>query len=252
MPKQKGIIPLQGTMGNITFFKGKNGYYAREKGGVDSNRIATDPAYVRSRENGQEFGRAGKAGKLLRSSIRALLQKAGDTYVTARLTAAFMKVIKADATSARGQRNVIDGEAELLAGFEFNAGSPLQSVIYAPYTTNIDRATGTLTVSIDPFIPVNMIAAPPGATHFVISCAGSEIDFEAEEFVNGVANSGELPLDAALTAVLNLSVNVSANSTKPIFLVLGIEFFQKVGGTSYSLNNGVYNALALVAVSGTA
>jgi hypothetical protein len=252
MPKQKGIIPLQGTMGNISFYKGKNGYFAREKGGVDGDRIATDPAYARTRENGEEFGRAGKASKMLRTSVRALLQKAGDPYVTSRLTAAFLKVIKADATSARGKRNVIDGEAEMLTGFEFNSSSPLQSVLFAPYTTNIDRATGALTVSLEPFIPINMIAAPPGATHCVISCAGAEIDFEAQKFVNGVANSGELVLNATPTAELNLSVNISANSTKPIFLSLGIEFFQKVGGTSYSLNNGIYNALALVAVSGTA
>lgn len=252
MPKQKGIIPLQGTMGNINFYKGKNGYFAREKGGVDGDRIATDPAYARTRENGEEFGRAGKASKLLRTSVRALLQKAGDSYVTSRLTAAFLKVIKADATSARGKRNVIDGEAEMLTGFEFNASSPLQSVLFAPYATNIDRVTGSLTVSLEPFIPINMIAAPPGATHFVISCAGAEIDFEAQKFVNGVANSGELVLNATQTAALNLSVNISANSTKPIFLTLGIEFYQKVGGTSYNLNNGIYNALALVAVSGTA
>jgi hypothetical protein len=252
MAKQKGIVPLQGTIGNISFYKGKNGYYAREKGGVDGDRIASDPAYARTRENGEEFGRAGKASKLLRTSMRALLQKAGDSYVTARLTRGFLKVIKADATSARGKRNVIDGEAELLTGFEFNASSPLQSVLYAPYTTTIDRVTGSLGVSMAPFIPINMIAAPPGATHFVISCAGSEIDFEAQQFVNGVASSGELILDGTQTAVLNLSVNISANSTRPIFLALGIEFFQKVGGVSYSLNNGTYNALALVAVSGTA
>ncbi len=252
MPKQKGIIPLQGTMGNISFYKGRNGYFAREKGGVDGDRIATDPAYARTRENGEEFGRAGKASKLLRTSVRALLQKAGDSYVTSRLTAAFLKVIKADATSARGKRNVIDGEAEMLTGFEFNINSPLQSILFAPYTTNIDRATGALSVSLAPFIPINTIAAPPGATHFVISCAGVEIDFEAQKFVNGVTNSGELVLDATPTALLNLSVNISANSTKPVFLSLGIEFFQKVGGTSYSLNNGIYNALALVAVSGTA
>lgn len=63
MAKQKGIIKLDGTIGGITFYKSQDGYLAREKGGVSAEKIATDPAFQRTRENGEEFGRAGKAGK---------------------------------------------------------------------------------------------------------------------------------------------------------------------------------------------
>ena len=251
MPKQKGIIPLQGTMGNITFYKRKDGYYAREKGGVDKDRIATDPAFARTRENGEEFARAGKASRLLRVAIRGVLQKIKDTYATSRLNAAFMRVLKADLTSERGKRNVIDGEAELLAGFEFNIDSTLQSTLFAPYTVHIDRVAGTSGVQLPPFIPLDMIAAPPGATHCIISCASAEIDFEASAYVNGTVTSGELALDKVQTAALNLSINLTANSTKPIFVALAIEFLQKVNGASYPLNNGTFNSLALVGVSGT-
>ncbi|HSQ45117.1 MAG TPA: hypothetical protein VLM16_08985 [Ginsengibacter sp.] len=66
------------------------------------------------------MGKRGKAGKILRNSLRALLQNASDSLVVARLTTEMLKVIQADATNMRGQRNVIDGKAELLQGFEFN------------------------------------------------------------------------------------------------------------------------------------
>jgi hypothetical protein len=250
MPKQKGILPLQGTMGNITFYKGKTGYLAREKGGIDAARMAKDPAFARTRENGEEFGRAGKAAHLFRSTFRGLVQKNGDTYLTARLNAALLKVIKTDATSVRGKRNVIDGEVELLRDFEFNANSPLKSTLYPPYATTIDRVSGTMGVQLLPFIPQNMIAAPLGATHFIISCAGAEIDFEAESYVVDIANSGELPVDNLLTAALDLSVNIPANSTKPLFVALGIQFIQRVNEVPYALNNGTYNAFAIVDVSG--
>jgi hypothetical protein len=49
MAKLGGILPLKGKIGNITFLKTKNGIIAREKGGVDPKRIATDPAFVRTR-----------------------------------------------------------------------------------------------------------------------------------------------------------------------------------------------------------
>ena len=250
MAKQNGIIPLKGTIGNITFFKTKAGYLAREKGGIDANRIATDPAFVRTRENGAEFGRAGKAGKLLRTALRAVLLNAGDSYMVSRLTSSMLKVVQADAVNVRGERNVIDGEAELLKGFEFNSNARLAGTLFAPFTTAIDRAAGTLTVEIPPFVPVNMVASPAGATHFKIMAAGAEIDFEAETFVNGSAASAELPIDAAATAAMSLAVNVTVNSTKPLLLALGVEFYQQVNGVLYSLKNGAYNALALVDISG--
>jgi hypothetical protein len=109
MARQKGIIKLDGTIGDITFYKSQDGYLAREKGGVEASRIANDPAFARTRENGAEFGRAGKAGKMLRTAFRALLQNTADPRMVSRLTADFVKVIQADATNDRGQRNVIVG-----------------------------------------------------------------------------------------------------------------------------------------------
>lgn len=251
MARQGGIIPLRGTIGNLTFYKSKAGYLAREKGGVEASRIASDPAFVRTRENGEEFGRAEKAGKLLRTSLRALVQKASDTYMIGRLTKEFVKVIQADLTSVRGKRNVIDGEAELLQGFEFNINGRLQSTLYAPYFAEFDRGASTLAVSIPSFVPANMIAAPAGATHYKISYGLAKIDSEAEKFSSDVLNLAETAIDDAPTAAYLQVSNIPANSTKPLFLALGIEFMQKVNNTSYNLKNGAYNALSLVLVSGT-
>jgi hypothetical protein len=251
MAKQKGIIKLDGTIGGITFYKSQDGYLAREKGGVSAEKIANDPNFQRTRENGAEFGRAGKAGKLLRNSIRAMLQNASDSRMVSRLTQKMVEVIQLDATNPRGQRNVIDGEAELLQGFEFNISGKLGTTLYAPYTSTIDRVAGTLEASIPSFVPLNMIAAPGGTTHFKIVSAGAEIDFENETFVMESSETAILAWDTTATAVLTLTNTVTANSTKPLFLALGIEFYQQVNGQMYPLKNGSYNALALVKVSGS-
>src|SRR5215831_4181203 len=125
MAKQKGIIKLKGTIGDITFYKTQDGHLAREKGGIDADRIKNDPAFQRTRENGSEFGRAGKAGKVMRTALRTMLLNSADGRMVSRLTQQMMKVIQADTTSERGQRNVIDGEALLLNGFEFNINGKL-------------------------------------------------------------------------------------------------------------------------------
>lgn len=165
-----------------------------------------------------------------------------------RLTGEMMKVIKADALNPRGERNVIDGEAMLLEGFEFNINSKLGTSLFASYTATMNRVTGELTIDVPAFIPVNLVAAPSGATHFKLISAGAEIDFENQSYTVETGNSTDLPLDVTATAAIQLQHHVTANSTKPLFLVLGIEFYQEVNGNLYSLKNGAFNALALVKV----
>jgi len=251
MAQQKGIIKLKGTIGGITFYKtSADGHLAREKGGIEAERIANDPAFQRTRENNSEFGRAGRAGKTLRTALRALLLNSADSRMVSRLTQQMMKVIQADATNERGLRNVIDGEAELLAGFEFNVRGKLGTSLFAPYMAAIDRVTGEMTIDVPPFVPTNMISAPTGTTHYKIISAGAEVDFEAETFVVSNSETAVLPWDAVATVAIAQTNAVTAASTKPLFLALGIEFYQQVNAQMYSLKNGAFNPLALVQVSG--
>lgn len=250
MARQKGIIKLKGTIGDITFYKTKDGHLAREKGGIDASRIANDPAFQRTRENGAEFGRAGKAGKTLRTALRTLLLNSADSRMVSRLTKAMIKVIQADLVNERGLRNVIDGEAELLVGFEFNIGGKLGTSLFAPYVGAIDRVAGSITVDLDPFVPATMIAAPGGTTHFKIISAGTEINFEADTFVTSSSETAILPWDMTPTVLINHINPVTANSVSPLFLAVGVEYYQEVNGRMYPLKNGAYNPLALVQVSG--
>ncbi|HEX2935597.1 MAG TPA: hypothetical protein VHO72_09620 [Bacteroidales bacterium] len=250
MAKQSGIIKLEGTIGDITFYKSKDGLLARAKGGVDANRIQNDAAFQRTRENGEEFGRAGAAGKLLRLAFRNFLQNGSDSKMVSRLTKEMMAVIKADATSTRGQRNVLDGELELLEGFDFNINGKLSSTLFLGYTTSIERATGALRVNIPAFSPANAIAYPEGATHLRFVSGGASINFEAGTFEVITSQSANVAIGEAQVAAVELLNQLAGNSTSPLFLVLGVEFYQQVNGQTYTLKNGQYNAMAIVRVLG--
>ncbi len=250
MARQRSIIKLGGTIGGITFYKSKDGYLAREKGGVSADRIRNDPAFQRTRENGAEFGRAGKAGKVLRNSIRQLLQNINDSRMVSRLTKEMIKVVQMDNINPRGLRNVIDGEAELLIGFDFNSNGKLGNTIYAPWEKTLDRATGDASVSFAPFVPAQMITAPGGTTHFKITVAAMEIDFENESYVAPTGESIVLPWNNNPTASLEIPLQLTEDSTHPLFLALGVEFYQQVNGENYPLKNGTYNALKIIDVIG--
>ena len=250
MARQKGIIKLQGTIGDISFYKSKDGYLAREKGGVDASRIANDPAFIRTRENGAEFGRAGSAGKVLRNAFRVLLQSSSDSRVTSRLTQEMVKVVQADAINDRGLRNVLDGELEMLMGFEFNLNGKLNGTLFVPYVATINRVSGAIGVVLSDYVPINAIGAPAGATHYQLNLAGAEIDFETGDFQTEYDNGGIQPLGSVAVNAQALGVNLPPASIKPLFLAVGIEFFQEVNSQMYSLKNGAYNGLALAKISG--
>lgn len=250
MPKQRGIVKFEGTMGGMTFYKTKDGHLVKEKSSISAEKIANDPAFARTRENGSEFGRAGNAGKVLRTALRPLLSKVSDARVASRLTAEMVKVLQADATSTRGLRNVLDGELELLQGFDFNIDGKLKAVLYLPYTSTINRVTGLCEVQIPAFVPDIAVAAPQGATHFKFISGGAAIDFETGDFELDSSESVVVLISNANQAAITLTNNVTPNSTKPLFLALGIEFYQDVNGLKYPLKNGGYNALGLVKIDG--
>jgi hypothetical protein len=106
MAKQTGIIKLKGKIGDLSFYKSKDGHLAREKGGVEADRIKNDPAFVRTRENGAEFGSSASAGKFTRDSLRPIALTASDNRVVARMTKLMTQIKNLDTTSVRGSRNV--------------------------------------------------------------------------------------------------------------------------------------------------
>ena len=248
MARQKSIIKLEGTIGDISFYKSKDGYIAREKTSISPERIANDPAFARTRENGAEFGRAGKASKLIRTAFQPLLTTTKDARMVSRLTTLLVKVLQSDITNKRGLRTVQDGDLELLNNFDFNIEGKLSTILYAPFVSTVDRTTGELQISVPPFIPSDSVLAPSGATHFKILTGGAEIDFENSISIKDVQSSPIMPWDETATVQADYTSVVTPNTTLPLFQVLGVEFYQEVNGFMYPLKTGASNAMCIVSV----
>jgi len=249
MAKQTGIIKLKGKIGDLSFYKTKDGHLAREKGGVDGDRIANDPAFIRTRENGAEFGSSATSGKMVRDVLRPLMKRASDGRVTARLTKLMTDIKNLDVTSVRGKRNVgvaiaLPAAKERLKGFNFNIRSILGSVLYKPFA--VDVATGEITIL--GLVPTNEIAAPAGATHMSMRSAWAKIDFVEGIKEVEISNPYNALLDATPADVTLAPAQAPTGTGTDIYLLL-IEFFQEVNGVQYSLNNGQYNALSIVEVN---
>lgn len=248
MGRQLGSLPIKHTLNDLTFYQTQDGFLTRKKSGVTGEKIKTDPRFRITRLNGVEFGAAGKAGKLFRSAFLNEISRAADNRITSRVAQLMVKALQSDTVHPKGLRTVSNGNLALLEGFQFNKNVVLNATLKVIPTITVDRATGQLTAVFQPFVPIDVITVPTGTTHFRIMSAAAEIDFVTGATVVNRQVTANLPLDHNPTAVITLQQQVTANSTKPLFLLLGIEFMV-ITNNAIELQSIGLNALELVKAS---
>lgn len=247
MAKQVGFIQFQGRVGNLTFFKTKDGYSVRTATGVDGNKIKTDPSYARTRENMTEFDHASKASKVFRAAFAADIKTVGDRGLSGRLSSLIHKLLRQDPVNTRGSRKVLPAATAALEGFEFNSAASLKDAHNLPFTPVVNRSTGSLAVEIPAFSPRSLIVPPGGATHLVLRSSAAEIDFETQKYVAVSAASAPIGVDHALADALTLQHTIPG-ATKPLLLAFGISFVQIVNGIQYALKSGLHSVMQVVKV----
>lgn len=264
MARQKGIVKYVGTIGDIRHFriKGQTDYFAGMVGGPSSEQIATDPAFIRTRENMNEFGGSAKAGRSVRTTFSTVLRKMSDSRLTGRLTGIMKKINLEDQTEPRGYRAILISEQrKYLLGIIFNLNENYDSRCKTINVLFKDPKRGVAEYTIPPLNPMDSIQAPAGATHlrfifgigilsdFAYNATSDTYEPIKPEFheLSSIDYSAYLDLGAAIPETV-LYTDVGLLDPVPedctIIAVAGIEFFQKVGENYYAFASG--NAMKVV------
>lgn len=249
MARLNGILKIEGTIQDLTFYKTQDGHLVKSKGGVSKERIATDPAFARTRENGAEFGSSATSGKILRDSLRTMISGNADNRVTSRITQLMTQIKNLDDSNIRGERSVAGGigkaEAKsLLKSFNFNEKSTLGGVLFK--AVNVDTTTGVLTIA--DFNPVTDVKGVSGATHLTLKGGVALVDFETGESSFSATNLENIALSAVSATITLTPESVPSGSGTKLF-VFQLAYFQEVNGVQYPISNGASNALAIVDVA---
>lgn len=248
MAKTSGIIKIEGTVEDLTFYKKDGNNYVRRKGGIAKGRIASDPNFVRTRENNAEFGHSGNSGKVLRLALGSLIFKAKDGKLASRMLQLMARVKNLDTVSSRGDRKVSLGFGtpegkQLLKGFDFNLNAPLNGVLFAPIVLN----TTTGKTTLNSFIPAEQLQFPQGATHVSLQSAVLAIDFETEDSELAYSNVENRAITMGSSTITLTPSSVPTGTGLKVFLLM-VAFYQEVNGVQYSLKNEQYNALNVIEV----
>ncbi len=248
MAKQKGAFPMQGTLGNVTFFKSQDGFLVKQKSAVSKDKIMSSPKFKRTRENMSEFGRAGKTGKYLRTPFKPLLELSSDNRMISRLITLLLTIIHTDTTNKRGLRTVTAGDLSLLEGFEFNSKAIFNTTFTAPYTYTYDRTTGNATLDIATFIADQSVQAPAGATHFKLQLAAGPLDLTQNKNTAQFIESAVYPWDTTAVPATNLTLALPPAATLPVLALLQVQFLEQLNTDYYQLQNGAFNACTIINV----
>lgn len=249
MGTQSGVLRLKGKVGELSFYRTKDGYGVRKSEGIDGKRIKNDPRYQRTRENAVEFGNACQSAKVLRHALRSYYSDSSDRYASRRLIRTMMEILHTDPSHGRGERVVMSGDLSKLKGFNFNEAAPLATTLKVKPTLAIDREAGTLTVSVPPINPLRDVRPVPGATYARLSAIAVEVDFEQKSAVVGSAESEPILLNGPNLPAISLTASLTPNSSLPVIALIALQFVQVVQDTEYSLNSGTFNSMAIIDVS---
>lgn len=251
MAKQMGIFPMTGNIDNITFFKNKDGFQARKKGGIDRERILNDPKFIRIREHMAEFGNSVKAASLIKQALLKAVNGSVDSRSLNRLSALLVAITRKDQVHPRGKRNFEHAALASLKGFDFNANASLSTVLKMQVTSDINQETGECKVTIPEYVAEEQILYNADATHYRFRLVAAAINFSTGEYEMQTTVSAYLPMGTlSETAAQELTVTLQPESPNPIFLALTVEFVQETEqGTLYPLKNGTLNPCRIEAIS---
>ena len=248
MGKLKGILPVEGTIGNLTFAQTESGIVVKGKSSLKGNRIKHETAFERTREQNLEFTRVAKAGKLIRSAIGPTLWDTRDTCFRGRLVRRLGKVLKSDSFHGRGERTVDDGNLRMLEGFEFSTTAQVSQQLLQKYSLTTDQQTGEVSWTLGSFYPDAALDLPVGTGFFRIILFASSIDFSTGAFHSEHTTSDFIPNSHLLQGPLTLSVTAGWLPGQPLLVGLGIECFERVQGYYCPLEKGKHKAMGIVRV----
>lgn len=248
MARLKSILPIEGPIGGLSFYKMRDMIVVRQGWGPDKARMRKDPAFARARENGMEFGACAKDSQLLRKAIWPFLQLCRDKALPWRMNKLMFQLKNLDGVSKRGERNAATGiqttgGMKLLTAFAFNPQALPDRVLKKKPGSDLEKGE----LRLENFSAKRDLAFPKGATHAELQLGRVKIDFEARTFKAGEAIELSVSKrDAKRDLVVQVPGPGKGKGLE--IMVLSIRFLQEANGKLYPLSNHQFNTCGIVGV----
>ena len=254
MAKNKSIIKIEGTIGDLTFYTKDGKNYVKRKTEIKKDRIKNAPEYQRTRENMQEFAGAASIGKEFRKKIVEIKTMA-DRFMHNRLMANIRKIINSGSGN-RGERvfEILANKHQLI-GFEYNKTDIFSASFFVSLSVTANTDKNEATLSIPAFNASDFVIQPQGATHFkmvlnVSTLTDFNYDVNTKKYISTnvtlteqyhTVKSAVQPVVGSttpITLVATLPAQPVLSATEALVVSVGIEFYQEINGDFYLFSQG--------------
>ncbi len=261
MARNIGIVQISGKVGGLQFFHKNGESFVGLPSNISKERIKSDPAFARTRENNSEFGGAALVSKNFRAQLIPL-RNLTERNLHNRVTSQIRKMMN-EGAGPRGKRAAqFSLHHDYFNGFELNASSKLSEIVYATIAVSANNDRNEVTLSLDEFLPSDYLNIPEGSTHYKLYASALSIsDYGPSGLLNqygplnaaqdglfATVSSTEMPISSANPGGFSFTVSLPGApvlaADVSLFSILGIAFLQNLNGTFYQLHSN--NAARIV------
>ena len=235
MARQKGIIQLEGTLGDINFYFRKGKPVARKAGGgFNAKNIKTSATMVRVRENNTEFGNSSKVKKVFKLSLHPFLNAYKEGALHGRMMQLMQNIKMFDTVSERGKRTVGNGIQTPMGKIAF------QQFLFTPKCAISKTLMATASFDWENFrytvsgFKGSRVRFPVSATHFELSFGVLCFDFNTLDYLLFMGSPLLIARDS-IADTFSLQPTHLPDTKGMQFAFVGLKFFQEVNGIMYLL-----------------
>jgi len=214
-----------------------------KKGGPTKKQIQKSPAYQPLRNNQREFGMSSVLAKAVRHSLPDHLGNIGESYVSAKLTALFRKIIQMGSGEVGKRPLMASQHGKILKGFEFNSKFPFKKIFKAKFLLKPSSNRGHFIFHFPSYVPQDKIVAPQGATHFkffshLVALSDFDCNNKAQEYrpLNPEQHTKHATLKMSMRPLCRFAIepattHISINngfeiSNSALVLIVGVQFYK--------------------------
>lgn len=218
MARQEGIIRLSGTLRDLVFYTSKNKDLVRQKG--KPYELSEN-----SKKAGKDFGEATKNAAYIRKAFDKGVKSFGDDELINRLNKLMIEVFKTIPKTQQGNKNLIEGNLNLLNGFQFNRHSDLTKLLLKLPLCTINE-TGLLNIKFAAQPLLNMIKRVYKASTAQLQLMVFNFDLDGDAYEIFEINPLLLHFGTPDFIGARLNIPTEQKGEKALIVALGVSYLK--------------------------
>jgi hypothetical protein len=223
----------------------KNGYFQARKIGLKADRVHRDPRFYKTRLLAKEFAQMAAHAKLIRTAFCTGTTIKGNAH---RLHGLLNRILQEDESNICGNRKLLNGNLELLEGFNLNEKCAFQEACKMEWDMGFRPSSKQIVLTIPSFVPEYFILPPQGVSHCRIYMTTAVFDLDQNSYTTETGRTTLIPIKRIHFKATELVTSFTPGEGLLAITVLGISWYTTSTASAKLLPSSIPGPLAIMSV----